>query len=222
MKIEPLRDSLLFEGINLADIELMLGCVDARDKVFYKGETIIYPGSPVKNIGVVLSGKVEIVKENFSGKRFMLQEVNASGVFGEVFAYIDGIKSPVSVISATDSEILFLNYGKMTTTCSSSCTFHQRLIRNMLKQLASQCLVLNKKIDYLMIKSLRERITLFLNGEFTKSRAREFSIPFNREELADYLGVERSALSRELGRMKDDGLIDFQKNRFVLLADIEQ
>jgi CRP-like cAMP-binding protein len=125
--------------------------------------------------------------------------------------------SPVSVQSLSDLRICYIDYSKVVKSCGSSCGFHSRLIQNMLHILAVKAILFNKKLDYLLLKGMRERITAYLLDQSGSNGSLEFKIPFNREEMADFLAVDRSAMSRELGKMRSEGLIDFNKNSFVIL-----
>lgn len=210
---ETVKHSPLFFGIGAEDFEKLSACVEARRQSYQRGAVIRLVGDPASAVGLVLAGNVQVVRENADGKQVLLTELSAPELFGEVFACAGIEGMPVTVLAATDCEILFLNYRKITATCSSACAFHTKLIENMLRLLAQRTLMLNKKIELLSKRTTRERLLLF----FAAQGASKFTIPYNREQLATYLCVERSALSAELGRMRDEGLIDFHKNRFALL-----
>ncbi len=204
----------LFNGIIEADFTSMLTCLGAFEKSYYKSELILNEGESVTFVGVVLAGAVKIVHSDCNGEEVIIAKVSEGEIFAEVFACAEIGQSPVSIIATTKSTILFLNYGKIIATCNNSCRFHQQLISNMLKVVASKTLFLNKRIEIISKKTLREKILTYLYNE--SSGRKKFSIPMNREELANFLCADRSALSNELSKMKKEGLIDYYKNEFKL------
>lgn len=218
--ITNLKQVQLFEQINEADIEPLLKCLNSNNQSFAKGDFIVSQGDNLNGIGIILSGSVDIIKEDYFGKRTIMANLNAPDMFGEVFVCA-GIKIiPVSVVASTNSQIIFIDYNRIINTCTNTCDHHSMLIQNMLKLIASKNLVLNKKIDFLLIKGLREKVATYLLERFSIKKNSTFEIPFDRSELADFLNADRSALSRELSRMKSDGLIDYQKKNFQLI-DLE-
>ena len=169
------------------------------------------------SIGIVLGGAVHVLREDFWGKRKIVARVEGGGLFGEAFACAGVEKLPISVIAAEDSEILFVNSVRIIKTCPTSCTFHIRLIKNLTLLLAEKNIALIQKLECLTQPNTREKLLSYLSGQARLAGKSAFSIPFNREELADYLSVERSAMSAELSKMRDDGLVLYQKNHFELL-----
>ena len=212
---EIVKNNALFAKIGIDDFDKMLTCMEMRRIGFKKGQEILLAGNPVQAVGVVLRGSVQIIHEDMEGRIHIITELPASELFGETFACAGIDHSPVTVMAVDDCEILFLNYRKIITTCSSACTFHTHLIENMLALLAQKNLFLNRKIEILSKRSTRERLMLFFETRCGASR--KFTIPYNREELAALLCVERSSMSGELSRMQADGLIRFHKNEFELL-----
>jgi CRP-like cAMP-binding protein len=172
-------------------------------------------GDTINFVGVILSGGVKIIKEDINGRAAILTELGTSDIFGEVFACANISQSPVTIYASLDSEILFIDYKKIVTTCPSACPFHTRLIENMLKLMAYKTLALNQKIETLSKRTTREKLLSFFDSQ--RGPAKKFTIPYNREELAHYLCVDRSAMSNELCKMRDEGLIAFKKNTFELL-----
>ena len=189
--------------------------MDAKTRGYNKGEIILLSGDRVDHIGLIISGSVKIIKEDMDGNASILTELGASEIFGEVFACAGISQSPVTIQASEASEILFIDYKKIITTCPSACPFHARLIENMLKLIAVKNLMLNQKIEILSKRTTREK--LFYYFDLQRGAASKFSIPFNREELARYLCVDRSAMSNELCKMRDEGLLRFYKNTFELL-----
>lgn len=218
--ISVLKQCRLFHDIAENELDTMLNCLGARTKIYQKGDFILSAGDEVSSIGIVLSGSVEIVREDVMGRRSLVGSLGQADIFGEALACAGIKKSPTSVLAGSKAEICFTDYGRVVTSCSNACGFHARLIRNMLQLMAYKNLFLNKKLDYLSLKSMREKLSSYLLDQYGLHGGASFTIPFNREGLADYLSVDRSAMSRELGRMRDEGLIIFERNRFELL-DIE-
>ncbi len=205
----------LFNDILEKDFNSMLTCLSTIEKSYGKNEVILNEGEGVNFVGAVLEGSVKIIKSDYDGNEAIIAEIPEGDIFAEVFACAEVFKSPVSIISASKSRVLFFDYRKIITSCSSSCVFHQKLISNMLNVIANKSLYLNRRIDIISKKSLRGKILTYFYYE-SMGRKR-FSISMKREELANFLCADRSALSNELSKMKKDGLIDYSKNEFVLL-----
>jgi len=212
---EAIKSNPLFQGIAFSDFERMLGCLSAKTACYKKDDVILLSGDTVNFVGLILSGSVKIIKEDINGNYTILMELSISEMFGEVFACAGISQSPVTIQAADDVEILFIDYKKIITLCSSTCPFHASLIGNMLKLIAKKNLMLNQKIDILSKRTTREKLLCFF--DLQRGAAKKFTIPFNREELARYLCVDRSAMSNELCKMRDEGLINFQKNKFEIL-----
>lgn len=203
------------DGIESGDFEKLSRCVEAHAQTYLKGDWILLMGDAVRNVGLILSGSVKIMKESPDGNTAILTELGSAALFGEVFACAGIRQSPVSVQAAQDCEVLWLNFQKIVVTCASACDFHSRLIRNMLRIIAQKNLLLNQKIDILSKRTTREKLLMFFDTQ--RGASRKFTVPYNREEMARALCVDRSAMSGELCRMRDEGLIRFHKNEFELL-----
>lgn len=216
MKVE-IKKTPLFVGIEEHDIEKMLQCLQATSKKFKKGAFILVEESPIADVGIVLSGSVSIIKEDYWGNRVILAKVQAGELFGETFSCAELQKLPVSVVADESVEVLFINYKRIITTCSSTCAFHTKLIENMVQVLAEKNIIFMQKMDVITKKTTREKLLAYLSAEAKKTGKNQFRIPFNRQELADYLAVDRSAMSKELGRLRDEGILEFKKNYFQLM-----
>jgi len=212
---EALKDNPLFQGIAVSDFERMLDCMSAETAHFKKEEVILLSGDTINFVGLILSGRVRIVKEDIDGNISILAELAVPEIFGEVFACAGISRSPVTVEAAEDSRILFIDYRRIITSCTAACPFHARLIENMLKLVAEKNMMLNQKIEILSKRTTREKLMCYFNAQ--RGTAKKFAIPFNREELARYLCVERSGMSNELCKMRDAGMIRFRKNEFEIL-----
>ncbi len=206
----------LFDGIKEDDRSEMLKCLNAKKKQYKKGSTVLGRGGRTSEMGMVLEGSVHMVKDDFWGNRSILGQASPGQMFGEVYACLPRQGLEVDVVAAEDTEVLFLDVGRILTVCSSACSFHTRLIRNLLTILAEKNLMLTHKMEHMAQKSTRDKVLSYLSLEAEKQGGPEFAIPFNRQQLADYLSVDRSAMSRELSRMKAEGLLDYHRNRFRL------
>lgn len=215
---EFLTKTVLFRGATPQEVEQMLSCLGAQRRVFPKGAYVYHAGEPVRALGVVLSGSVSIENDDFWGNKSILDRVEAGGVFAETYACIPGEPLMVSVVAAEPSQILFLEVERVLHTCPDACRYHTRLIENLLRISARKNLNLSRRIFHTSAKTIRGRLLSFLSYRAAQSQEEWFTIPFNRQQLADYLGVDRSALSNELSKMQREGLLQVEKNQFRLLA----
>lgn len=204
----------LFDEISEQNFLKLKECLKAVKKSYLKDEIIFDYGDKLSAVGYVLSGKVRILKDDFENNKVLIAEVEKTQTFAEALVCAGIKKSPVTVIAAEDSEILFIDFQKILGVCASSCPFHKQLIENIIKIIANKNLFLNSRIELLSKKSLKERIMFYLKSQKEKQNKEIFEIPFSREKMAQYLAVDRSALSRELCRMKSANLLDFHKNSF--------
>ena len=216
--LSVLRTSGIFSGISEEETEKMLHCLEVRPETFQKDEYILRAGDRVEAFGVVITGKVMIIQEDFWGNRNILAAVGAGHCFAETFACSPGAVLNVSVMAQTNVQVLFLNVKRILTTCPSTCSHHNRMIRNLLSELAEKNLRLNEKITHLGQRSRRAKILSYLSAEAQRHGSAEFDIAFSRQQLADYLSVDRSGLSLELSRMQEEGLLEYRKNHFKLHA----
>lgn len=217
-----LKNSLLFADIEEKQLPELLNCLQAVTVSYGKNDNIFFAGNPATNVGIVCKGKAQVVKEDIMGNRTILANLSAGDLFGETFACAKIDILPVSVVAVIDCIILLMDYRKVITTCPASCFFHNKLIENMLHILAQKNLLLNQKIQVLSSRGMRAKLISYLLAEADKNSSTSFHIPFDRQQLADYLSVDRSALSSELGRMRDEGLLKFDKNQFQLLVTDKQ
>ncbi|WP_077533839.1 Crp/Fnr family transcriptional regulator [Massiliimalia massiliensis] len=209
-----LKKSPLFFGLSDQEIESMLQCLRGKQAAYKKNESVFLAGSPAGEIGVVLEGRVEVSRSDLFGNRAMLAKLSPGELFGEAFACAEVDTLPVDVVSADQSILLLINYRRILSVCPSACTFHSRFVENMLKILARKNLYLNGKIEVLSARTIRDKLTAYLNAQALKESSRCVTLPFNRQELADYLSVDRSAMSREISAMQRDGLIRVSGRQF--------
>jgi CRP-like cAMP-binding protein len=211
-----LKNTALFHGIREEEIQAMLSCLSAREKHYRKDEIILRAGSPTAEIGLVEAGSVNIVVNFYWGSSNIFGHVEKGQIFAENYAAIPGQELLCDVIAAEECEILFLNMRQLSSTCSKACSFHNRLIQNMLSISAKKNLGLSSRMMHIAPKGIRDRLLSYLSEQALKNGSSHFLIPFDRQQLADYLGVDRSALSNELSKMQKDGLITYRKNEFTL------
>lgn len=214
--IGVLKNSTLFEGIDEEDILALMGCLSATMKKYKKGEYIFRQGEYVSSLCIVAQGCVHIQCDDYWGNRTILNEVTACELFGESYATSKS-RTPNDAVAASDSTVVFLNIDKMMTVCSNTCLFHSQIIRNLLLILTDKNRSLVQKLTHISKRSTREKLISYLSAQSKLYQSNSFSIPFNRQQLADFLSVDRSAMSNELCKMRDEGLIEFHKSNFTLL-----
>ncbi|NLB82435.1 MAG: Crp/Fnr family transcriptional regulator [Clostridiaceae bacterium] len=215
--LDVLKTVKLFQGIEQTNLQPLLSCLCGRVVNYEKGQTVFFSGESIEQFGIVLSGQVEIIQDDYYGNRSIIAKVDIGNLFGESFACAEIKALPVSVITTTKSELLFIDCHRLAVTCKKTCGFHSRIIQNMLHIVSMKNIALTQKIEFTSKRTTREKLSAYLSAEAKKVGCSQFNIPFNRQELADYLSVERSAMSAELSKLRDDGLLNFHKNQFELL-----
>ena len=211
-----LRSSSLFSGVSEEELAAMLSCLDTRMEAFPKEAFLLRTGDTVESIGIVLSGSVLVIQEDIWGNRNILSKAGSAQTFAAAFACAFGSILNVSVIADTPTTVLFLNVKRILHVCPSACSHHSRIIRNLLTDLAEKNLRFSEKLTHMGQRTTRAKLMSYFSAEAQRLGTYEFDIPFSRQQLADYLAVERSGLSLELGKMRDEGLLDFYKSHFVL------
>lgn len=206
----------LFKGLDENDIISLLPCFRPSLREFSKGDLLCQAGSPQETFGIVLSGEVHVQKDDYAGNRLIIGIFGPGELFGEVSAFAGTGRWPNTVMAATAGKVLFIPYTQLSQPCCRACDFHQALIRNMLGIIAGKALIMNSRMNYLRLRSMREKLAAFLYDQQRQSGSRTFLVTMNREALADFLNVSRPAMSRELGRMKEEGLIDFYRSSFTI------
>lgn len=217
----PLQACRLFKGISREETQSILRCLSTLERDYEKNESVLRAGARADRIGIVLSGSVNVVKDDFWGNRTIIGNFCAGELFAEVFSFAGASTLPFNVVAADDASIMFIDYRKLITTCTRACSYHTALVGNMLEILAGKNAFLAQKIAHITHRTTREKLLSYLSAEAKKAGTGQFSIPFNRQELADYLSVDRSAMCTELGKLRDEGLLAFRKNRFELLGSIK-
>lgn len=210
---QVLQKVVLFEGIGAQGIEDMLGCLGARVRNYAMGAYALRIGEPVHKLGIVTKGALNIISEDEDGVRTIVAKVSPGEFFAEALCCAEVMHSPVSAQAAEETKVLWLDFRRIMSVCPKSCTHHMILIQRMVRVIAQKNMTLQSRIALLSAKTIRERVVHYLKLQM-REQGQEILLPFNREELADYLCVDRSALSRELSRLRGEGLIDYDKNRF--------
>ncbi len=214
--LSVIRSSTLFSGISEQELTAMLACLGTKASRFPKDALLLRAGDTAESIGLVLSGSVLVEQEDVWGNRNILSKAGPGQTFAAAYACAPGSVLKVSVAAETPATVLFLNVKRVLTMCPSACAKHSRIIRNLLGELAEKNLRFGEKLTHMGQRTTRAKIMSYLSAEAQRLGTCEFDIPFSRQQLADYLGVERSGLSLELGRMKKDGVLEYRKSHFLL------
>ena len=212
-----LRTTTLMQGLTDREIEDILRCLSAVERPFVKGETLFRTGEPLRVMGRVLEGVVCLEKVDFWGNRSLLAQAGPGEIFGEVYACEPGRPLHIDVAAGEAGKLLLLDVDRVLTTCTNACPFHARLIRNLLGVVARRAYSLSRKLEHISGRTTRAKLLSYLSEQAERTGSSRFSIPFSRQELADYLAVDRSAMSAELGKLRREGILSFEKNRFELL-----
>jgi len=200
----------------------ILHCMDARVVTKARNEYIFRSGESTETMGLVLKGSVLVIQEDLWGHRNILDKVLPGDFFGESYAATPGSVLNISVVANEDSEILMLNVNRLLTGCHTACTHHTHLIRNLVSVLAGKVLLWDNKITHISKRTTREKLLSYLSSESIRQGKLSFDIPYDRQQLADYLSVERAAMSVELSKLKKEGVLDTERNHFVLYGAPEQ
>lgn len=214
--ISVILTSKLFEGIGEKECLAMLSCLDAKLYNCPKGSFLLHVGDSPDSIGLVLCGSVLVIREDVWGNRNILSKVLCGQTFGAAYACAPKAMSDVSVVAETPVTVMYLNVKRILNVCSLVCEHHNRIVQNLLGELAEKNLRFSEKLTHICQRTTRAKLMSYFSAQAQRLNKKEFDIPFSRQQLADYLAVERSGLSMELSKMKADGLIDYHKNHFLL------
>ena len=209
-----LKNTNMFLGIRDSEIRTMLKCLSTKKIRFQKGEYIIRSGENNHLVGLVLSGLVLIEKVDHWGTNSIFEEITPGMTFAESYACVSMLPAEINVLASTDAEVMFLDFRRIFTVCSSACVYHTKLIYNLLNAMAQKNISLTQKIEHLSKRTIRDRLLSYLSTESMKANSSSFEIPFNRQQLASYLAVDRSALCSEISKLQKEGIITCHKNRF--------
>lgn len=211
-----LKNSKLFQGISENELLSMMNCLSAVTRSYQKGEYVFTRGERIDSVAVLLEGCIHIQKEDYWGNLSILSEISEGEIFGEVYACLGSDEILNNAVAVKPSEILFLDVKRILTMCPSACQFHGRLIRNLLSALVLKNKMLTQKLEHMSKRTTREKLLSYLSEQSQRVGSPAFDIPFNRQQLADFLSVDRSAMSAELCRMRDEGVLTFDRNHFIL------
>lgn len=215
--IPVLKRSQLFSGVSEDEIAAMLSCLDAKVRTYQKGEYIFRQGEHVSFITILVEGNLYIQRDDFWGSRSIIQHMGVGEMFGEAYMAPESGAILNDVVAAADSTVIFFDVKRIITTCSSACRFHAMVVQNLIFAISEKNRRLVQKLGHMAKRTTREKLLSYLSDEARRQNRAEFTIPFNRQELADFLYVDRSAMSAELGRMRDEGILEFEKNKFRLI-----
>lgn len=207
----------LFDGIAHRELEGMLGCLGAVVRDYSRRQTILAEGDPARSIGIVLSGSAQIEQVDYYGNRTIVGGAGPGELFGESFACAQVEALPVSVMAGEGTQIMLIACRRITNTCSSACAFHQRMIYNLMKVTAMKNLIFHQRLQITSKRTTREKLMAYLMMQAKQNGSNRFRIPFDRQELADYLAVDRSGLSAEIGKLCRQGVIKSNRSCFELL-----
>ena len=207
----------LFEGVSRQDMQSMLQCMQARTVEVPRGGMVFREDEPAQAVGILLSGGVRVLRDDFDGNRAIQAALRPGDLFGETFACAGVERLPVSVEADRPSRVLLIRLKRIIETCPSACGFHNRVVLNLLKVLAAKNLMLNGKLDITSRRTTREKLLAYLMAQARAAGSNRFVIPFDRQGLADYLGVDRSALSAQIGKLRREGVIESERSAFTLL-----
>lgn len=215
--IPILKRSPLFSGSGDDDIKAMLSCLQARLRTYKKGEYVLRQGEYIERLMILVQGKLHIQRDDYWGRRSIISIADAGEMFGESYAAPESGPLLNDVLAVEDSAVIFFDIKKLLTVCPAACTAHRTAVQNLFFAISEKNRGLVRKLGYISARTTREKLISYLSDEAKRQGSSEFSIPLNRRQLADFLSTDRSALSKELCRMRDEGLLKFEKNRFVLL-----
>jgi CRP-like cAMP-binding protein len=211
-----LTKTSLFSGLSDKETDAVASCLSMRAQHYEKEEFVLSAGDQTEAIGLLLSGSLIVIQEDYWGNRNLITMIEPGQMFAEAFACAPGSVLNISVETKEASEILWLNVSRVLSTCSKACFYHNRLIRNLMNDLAGKNLRLGEKVQFMGQRSTREKLLSYLSSEADKQGSADFTIPFDRQQLADYLSVDRSAMSSELGKLWDEGKLSFDRSHFHL------
>lgn len=218
--MDTIKELPLFHGIKQDDIISMLQCLAPKICNYSKNQCIVNSGETIDRFGIILEGEATIIKEDVQGNRIIMSVVKKGDLFGEMLVFSSRKIWPATVIVQTSCKVLFLTNSDIIARCGKMCSWHTLMLQNFMKIISDKALMLNKKVEYLSIKSIRGKICTYLFEQYQKNKNTNLVLPLKRNELADFLNVSRPSMSREICQMRDEGIIDFHLSTFVI-KDLE-
>lgn len=220
--LSTLTASPLFASTQPEDILCMLHCLEAHIQSFSRGTRIFHAGQPITEMGLVLEGCVQVEQEDYWGNCTILTRAHTGELFGEVYACLPAQPISISAYAIEPCTVLMLDFRRITSPCSAACSFHTQLVQRLLHILATRTMALTEKIRHISQRTLRKKLLSYLSAQAQQAKSSHFTIPFDRQALADYLCADRSALSAELSRMQKEGILTFRRSQFTLLHQPEE
>lgn len=215
--IPILKRTKLFAGVTDEEIDAMLSCLDARLCSYKKGEYVLRQGEHLSFITVLVQGELHIQRDDYWGNRTIVNRIAVGEMFGEAYVAPESGALLNDVVAVEDSEVIFFDLRRIINVCSSTCRFHSTVVQNLFFAISEKNQALLQKLGHISKRTTREKLISYLSEEAKRHNSPTFTIPFNRQQLADFLSVDRSAMSTELCKMRNEGLLEFDKNRFKLL-----
>lgn len=216
---EIILKSKIFKNIEENEVDLLLKCINNYRKTFKKGEVILREGEKTEYMGIVITGSVVVERADLWGNNTVLGVISPGGIFAETYSILNDEPLMINVYANEKSEILFLRTNEIFKTCEKSCNFHDQLILNLIRIASFKNLNLSRKILHTGPKTIRGKLLSFFSEWVKKENSLSFSIPYDRQQLADYLSVDRSAMSNELSKMQKEGILEFKKNKFKIIDE---
>lgn len=216
MEIGTIPPCALFTNIATGELPALLSCLGAAQRTYLKGSYLFSVGEKATHMGILLSGHIDVLQNDFWGNENIYARLTAGDLFGESILCAQLDRFPVNAVAAETCTVLLIDFGKVFSTCGAACAYHSQMISNMVKILAEKNIALTQKMQHLTQRTTRQKLLSYLSQEALWRDSNDFTIPFSRQKLADFLSVDRSALCRELSLMRREGLLQYDKNRFVL------
>ena len=214
--ISVLQRTQMFSGVNERDIATMISCLNARQRHYQKGMYVLREGEWVDDIAILMEGSLHIQKDDYWGNRSILGEIVPGEMFLEAYAGPQSNSAQNDVVAIEDSTVIFFDIKRVLSACFPACKYHSIVVQNLFFAISEKNRKLVQKLSYLSKRSTREKLISYLSEESKRRNSDKFMIPYNRQQLADYLSVDRSAMSKELCKLRDEGLLTFDKNHFEL------
>ena len=215
--IPILKRTQLFAAVSEEEISSMLSCLNARLRTYKKGEYVLRQGEHLNDITVLVDGELHIQRDDYWGNRAIVNRIAVGEMFGEAYIAPESGALLNDVVAIEDSAVIFFDVRRIITVCSSACRFHSMVVQNLFFSISQKNKTLVQKIGHISKRTTREKLISYLSEEAKRQNSASFTIPFNRQQLADFLSVDRSAMSSELCKMRDEGMLEFNKNQFKLL-----